>query len=164
MTESRNFGSPGSILSDVQRVSRPRVPLRFADQGRPGLQQGASHGQLWGCQGGVWGTCGGAARVGSPREIQPREARPLLLPSAHDLFPGHPPAPCGPPARRAQDLSTPRPRCQSISPKSNDFPSALRAVAHRSRREPGSAGPAGLRRNPVYSGTRCREPPSAAAH
>ena len=161
MTESRNFGPPESILSDVQRVTRPRAPLRFADQGRPGLQQGAPHGQLWGCQGGVWGTCGGAARAGSPIEIQPREARPLPLPSAHELFRGHPPDPSRPRRHGDQDPGIPRSPCQPTCLKPNDLLSALRAVAHRSRREPGSAG---LRRNPVYSGARCREPPSAAAH
>lgn len=96
MTRSRNFGPPESILSDVQRVTRPRVPPRFPPQHGPGPQQLPLHGQLWACQGALWGTCGGAARVGSPtrhpaarsatapcEQHSPRgakEKRPLLYP------------------------------------------------------------------------------------
>ncbi len=43
------------------------------------------------------------------------------------------------------------PRWSHACRRSTHIPAALRAVAHRSRREPGFAG---LRRNPVYSGTR----------
>ncbi len=158
MTESRNFGSRESILSDSHGVTRPRVPPTFPTPERPGRQRGPSSWPVVGLPRRGLGNLRRGRKSWFPnRKTAARSATAPSSPSAHELVRG----PSRPRRHGDQDPGTPRSPCQLTCLKPNDFLSALRAVAHRSRREPGSAG---LRRNPVYSGTRCREPPSAAAH
>ena len=143
MIEPRDFEPRESILSDDLKATRPRVPLKSLagerKQGHRVDHEGSYPWQLWGCQGGVWGTCGGAARAGSPTKMQPREARPLSLPSGSEVLCRHTPDPSRPRPQGAQAPGTPRPPCQPIQLKSNDFPSALRAVAAHRKHEPGCA-------------------------
>ena len=158
MTESRNLGPRESILSDSHGVTRPRAPPRSATPERPGRQRGPS---IWPVVGlprrGLGNLRRGRKSWFPNRNTAARSATASSSPSAHELVHGH----SRPRRHEEEDPGIPRSPCQSTYLKPNDLLSALRAVAYRSRREPGSAG---LRRNPVYSGTRCREPPAAAAH
>ncbi len=162
MIRPRNFAPRESILSDDLKATRPRVPLKsLAGEGKQGHRvdhEGRYPWQLWGCQGGVWGTCGGAARAGSPTKMQPREARPLSLPSGSEVSRPHAPDPLPSPTQG-------RPSPGHSSAPVSAYPAEVKRLPFRA---PRGCAPeqtrTRLRRNPLCSGTRCREPPLAAAH
>ncbi len=151
MIEPRDFEPRESILSDDLKATRPRVPLKSLagerKQGHRVDHEGSYPWQLWGCQGGAWGTCGGAARAGSPTNMQPREARPLSSISERS-FPRTPTTPL--PSATA---GIPRPG-HSRGPVSA-YPSEVKRLPFRA---PRGCGPqearTWLRQNPAPCGPR----------
>ncbi len=158
MIEPRDFEPRESILRAARRVTRPRVPLRFGDQGRPGLQQRAPKRPVVGLPRRGLGNLRRGRKSWFPNRNT--AARSATAPSSLDArtLPRPPTRPLlSPEARRSRSG-------YSSVPVSADLSEAKRLAFRAPRACAPEQTRTRLRRNPVYSGTRCREPPSAAAH